>query len=159
MIIKGIVAEDFINYKDPSMFIIFPYCNFKCEKDCGKPGICQNLDVIKQKNIDISYEDIVDFYLKNDITKALVLGGLEPFDSFQDLENLIKCFRDKTNDVIVVYTGYNKEEIKKEIEELKNNFSNIIIKFGRFIPNQKSHFDEVLGVYLASDNQRGEKIS
>lgn len=159
MIIKGIVAEDFINYKDPSMFIIFPYCNFKCEKDCGKPGICQNSDVIKQKNIDISYEDIVNFYLKNDITKALVLGGLEPFDSFQDLENLIKCFRDKTNDVIVVYTGYNKEEIKKEIEELKNNFSNIIIKFGRFIPNQKSHFDEVLGVYLASDNQRGEKIS
>lgn len=159
MLIKGIVAEDFINYKYPSMFIIFPYCNFKCEKDCGKPGICQNSDVIKQKNIEISYEDIVNFYLKNDITKALVLGGLEPFDSFNDLKNLITYFRSKTSDAVVIYTGYDKEEIIKQVTELKNSFSNIIIKFGRFIPDQKSHFDEVLGVYLASDNQKGEKIS
>ena len=38
-------------------------------------------------------------------------------------------------------------------------YSNIIIKFGRFIPNQKPHYDPVLGVELASDNQYGEKIS
>jgi len=30
---------------------------------------------------------------------------------------------------------------------------NIIIKFGRFIPDQKSHMDETLGVELASPNQ------
>lgn len=35
MKIKGIVFEDFLNYKKPSLFIIFPYCSFKCDKDCG----------------------------------------------------------------------------------------------------------------------------
>ena len=34
-----------------------------------------------------------------------------------------------------------------------SKFANVIIKFGRFIPNQKPHFDEVLGVELASPNQ------
>ena len=38
-------------------------------------------------------------------------------------------------------------------------YPNIIIKFGRFKPNQKSHYDDVLGVNLISDNQYGEKIS
>ena len=37
-------------------------------------------------------------------------------------------------------------------------FTNIIIKFGRYIPNQKPHYDEVLGVNLASDNQYAERI-
>ena len=32
MIIKGLIDEDFINYKKPSMVIEFPYCNFKCDK-------------------------------------------------------------------------------------------------------------------------------
>ena len=34
--IRGINFEDFINYKKPSIFIAFPFCSFKCEKDCGK---------------------------------------------------------------------------------------------------------------------------
>ena len=44
------------------------------------------------------------------------------------------------------------------INNLKQ-FPNIIIKFGRFIPNQQSHYDEVLGINLASDNQYAKKIS
>jgi hypothetical protein len=35
MVIKGIVDEDFVNYKKPSMFIIMPYCDFKCDKEAG----------------------------------------------------------------------------------------------------------------------------
>ena len=62
------------------------------------------------------------------------------------------------NDDVVIYTGYNKEEIADKIEVLKK-FKNIIIKFGRFIPNSKKKYDEVLGVELASENQYGEKIS
>ena len=34
-----------------------------------------------------------------------------------------------------------------------HSWDNIIIKFGRFIPDQKSTFDSVLGVELASQNQ------
>jgi hypothetical protein len=38
------------------------------------------------------------------------------------------------------------------------NFDNIIIKYGRYIPGQEKHFDETLGVYLASDNQYAERL-
>ena len=60
-------------------------------------------------------------------------------------------------DDIVIYTGYNKEELIDRIEWL-SGFSNIIVKFGRYIPNQEKHFDEVLGIYLASDNQYAERL-
>ena len=33
MKIKGLMTEDFVNYKKVSMTIIFPYCTFKCGKD------------------------------------------------------------------------------------------------------------------------------
>jgi hypothetical protein len=38
------------------------------------------------------------------------------------------------------------------------DYKNIIIKYGRYIPNQTPHYDEVLGVYLASDNQYAVRI-
>ena len=80
-------------------------------------------------------------------------------DSFEDLYNLILCVRNKgCNDDIVIYTGFYKNEIFNKIDQLKQ-FKNIIVKFGRFIPNQKSHYDPVLGVNLASDNQYAERIS
>ena len=72
--------------------------------------------------------------------------------------DFIDLFRKKSNDDVVIYTGYNKEEIAGYVGALQE-FPNIYIKFGRFIPNQKSKFDEVLGVTLASDNQYGERIS
>ena len=46
-------------------------------------------------------------------------------------------------DDIIVYTGYDKEEIPEHLMTLKK-FKNIIVKFGRFIPNKKKHFDKVL---------------
>ena len=30
MILKGIIDEDFVNYKVPCMVLEFPYCDFKC---------------------------------------------------------------------------------------------------------------------------------
>ena len=38
-------------------------------------------------------------------------------------------------------------------------YPNIIIKYGRFIPDQKSHYDEILGVELASNNQYARNIT
>jgi len=58
--------------------------------------------------------------------------------------------------------GITKEMVEnsgKYLTEVIEEFDNIIVKFGRFRPNQKPHFDEVLGVNLASDNQYAEKIS
>ena len=156
--IRGLVDEDFVNYKKPAMFIAFPYCTFKCDTECGY-SVCQNSSLVENTNIiNIDEQIIIDRYIKNPITHSIVISGLEPFDSFNELVILIKSFREKTLDDIVIYSGYNKEEITSYIEELKQ-FKNIVIKFGRFIPNQEKHYDEVLQVTLASPNQYGEKIS
>jgi len=42
---------------------------------------------------------------------------------------------------------------------LLSQYKNVIIKFGRFIPNQEPHYDEILGVNLASNNQYARRIS
>lgn len=157
MILKGIIYEDFVNYKKISMYISFPYCSFKCDKEFGCQ-ICQNGSLANTENINISLDRIVDRYINNPISEAVVMAGLEPMDSFEELMELISAFRDKTEDDIVIYTGYYKDEILDKIDEL-SNFKNIIIKFGRFIPYQERHYDKVLGVYLASDNQYAERVS
>lgn len=158
MHIKFLVEEDFVNYKKPSMFIGFPTCTWKCEKECKIKGLCQNGSLANSPTFDISKEDIVKRYIDNPISKAIVFGGLEPFDSWEELANLVAEFRKHTNDDIVIYTGYYEMEIVHDIEYLRQNYDNIIVKFGRFIPNQDKHFDEVLGINLASNNQYGERI-
>ena len=156
MLIKNIVQEDFVNYKKPSMFIAFPFCSFKCERECGIK-CCQNSPLAQMPNIEVSIDTIVEAYLNNDITKAIVFGGLEPLDSFNDVYALIKAFRERTNDDIIIFTGYNKDEIAQQIILLRQ-FPNIIIKYGRFIPGDKPHRDECLGIDLASQNQYAERI-
>ena len=158
MIVKEIRDEDFTSYKKPSMVIGFPSCTFKCERECGCRGMCQNTTLATAPDINISFDKIVDRYLSNPITKAIIMAGLEPLDSWDDLRELITQFRLKTTDDLILYTGYNKEEIQDMVDWL-GQFANIIIKFGRFIPNQQPHYDEVLGVKLASDNQSAERIS
>ena len=153
MKIKGLISEDLVNYKKPSMTIIFPYCTFKCGE-----GYCQNSELAKAPIIEMNVNNLVDRYINNPITEAVVMQGLEPFDSWNDLKSFVHELREYCNDDIVIYTGYDKNEIIEKINEL-SKYTNIIVKFGRYIPNQEKHFDEVLGVYLASSNQRGEKIS
>lgn len=163
MLIKGLVDEDFINYKKPSMFIMFPSCNFKCDHEAGC-SICQNSSLAHEPDIEISTIEIVSRYVKNPITKAIVMGGLEPFETPADLYDLIKEFRKFTNDDIVIYTGFRECELKhllvyKKFLQAIQEFPNIIIKYGRFVPNQEKHYDEVLGVELASPNQYARRIS
>lgn len=158
MQIKFLIDEDFINYKKPSMFIGAGIsCSFKCDKDCEQE-VCQNSSLSREPTIKLSIEKIVKRYIDNPITSAIVIGGLEPFDNYQEVKALISELRHKTNDDIVIYTGYNKEEIKDKISDL-SIFPNIIIKFGRFVPNSQARTDEVLGVKLASSNQYAECIS
>ena len=159
MEIKGIIHEDFVNYKVCSMTIAMPYCTFKCDKECGS-NVCQNSKLVKDPTLDIPAAKIIDQYLYNPLSHAIVFQGLEPFDSYNDIYYFIYALRFifKNNDPVVIYTGYNKDEILSKIEDLLK-FSNIIIKFGRYIPNQKPHYDEILGVNLASDNQYAEVIT
>ena len=157
--IKEIRDEDFTSYKKPSMVIGFPRCNWKCEKMCGM-RVCQNSALAQSPDRIIGVKTIVNRYVNNPITSAIIMAGLEPFDSEEDLLTLISYLRVSTQDDIVIYTGFTKEEIQnREIYKYLLNAKNIIIKYGRFIPNQQPHYDEVLGVKLASDNQYAEVIS
>lgn len=157
MKLKGYIAEDHVNYKKWATVLEMPYCDYKCNKECGYE-ICQNTGLKIIPEFDLSIETIMQYYKKNPITEAIIFQGLEPFDSWSEMLEMITVFRKYCTDDIVIYTGYNKEEIQDKIDILKS-FINIIIKFGRFIPNQEPHYDEILGVNLASNNQYGEKIS
>ena len=114
--------------------------------------LCQNSPIATQKNHNFSDTRIVNRYLKNKLTSAIVIAGLEPLLQWDQLLSLIQEFRSKTDDDIVIYTGYYPEEIKDKIQELKK-FKNIIVKFGRYIPGQEVHLDPVLGVNLANKQQ------
>lgn len=157
MKIKGLIDEDFVNYKLPSMFIATSKCSFKCDAECGK-AVCQNLPLATAPVIGIGCKELVDRYVSNDISQAVCLGGLEPFDDIDELEAFICEFRSRCNDDIVIYTGYYENEIQPYINKLKASFKNIVVKFGRYIPDQQPHYDEVLGINLASDNQKGVRI-
>ena len=157
MIVKEIRDEDFTSYKKPSMVIGFPSCTFKCERECGQK-MCQNSALAQAPNIEININSLIERYMNNPITNAVICAGLEPFDTWEDLQCFIMNFRYWCNDEIIIYTGYNKNEIEDKIDWLKL-YEPIIIKYGRFIPNQQSHYDKVLGVKLASDNQYAEVIS
>lgn len=156
MKLKGINDYDICNYKKPAMFLIFPHCSFKCDKECGV-NVCQNSALALEPIIEIRVADIVHRYLDNPLTHAVVCGGLEPFDSAQDLTLFITYFRMHSKDPIIIYTGYKEEELTKQIKFLQN-FDNIIVKFGRFIPNSPHIYDAILGVELASDNQYAKHI-
>lgn len=153
MIVKDILWGDAVNYRVISLTIMFPYCTFKC----GEIN-CQNSALAQEKNVDVSIPDLVQQYIKDDMCEAVVMQGLEPLDSFNDVCEFISELRKYSNDPVVIYTGYYAVEVKKYIEELQK-YPNIIVKFGRYIPNQKPHRDEILDVDLASDNQYAKKIS
>lgn len=140
------------------MVIGFPHCTFKCEVYCDKKGLCQNSALAQAPDINVSVNDLVDRYINNPLSQAIVCAGLEPFDDFDDLLSLVQTARKYTQDDIVIYTGYNKIEVEKYVSTL-SKFENIVIKFGRFFPNQEKHYDNVLGIYLASPNQYAERIS
>lgn len=150
--------EDFINYKEPSMFLITSICDWKCCIEAND-NVCQNSELAVRPIIEIDNNKIFNAFIKNDIISAVVIGGLEPMLQFDEVIDLIKTFRDFGYiNPFVIYTGYYPDEITDKIEVLKN-FENIIVKFGRFIPNSPHRFDEVLGVELSSDNQYAIKVS
>lgn len=159
MRIKGIIDYDCTNYKLPCLTIEFPHCDFKCDKLNGC-SVCQNSTLAHEPDIEVSGEYIWQKYQENPLTKAFCFQGLEPFDSHMDLIELIKFIRVDKNcdDPIVIYTGYGQGE-DFVVEWDLQKYPNIIVKWGRFLLGHEPHYDEVLGVNLASNNQYAEKIT
>lgn len=153
--VKDVIDEDFVNYKKPSMFIATSKCSFKCEKE-DKYVRCQNSSIAKQKTIKENISKLINRYLKNDITSAIVFGGLEPFDQLDELISFITIFRKYSYDDIVIYTGYDEIEVYDALKAIlfaNNHNGKIIIKYGRFRSNGIKRYDNILGIELASSNQ------
>ena len=160
MILKDIIDEDFANYKLPSMFLSTSYCTWKCCIEANIPiSVCQNHLISQQDNIKVSADEIFRRYQSNPITHALVIAGLEPILQFDEVLDVIKCFRNNgCEDDIILYTGYYKHELPVQIETLKY-YKNIVIKFGRYKEGDVHHFDNTLGVFLTNKEQYAERIS
>lgn len=159
--VKAVMTERYQDYKYPCMFIACHSCSFKCDKEC-KMRVCQNSALAKSPDIEVSIHDLIRRYTENPITKSVVFGGLEPFDDIYNVLGFICELRDVgVDDDVVIYTGYTKQEVVDSFYEAYIELiscGNIIIKYGRFIPNKTKHFDPVLGVYLSSDNQYAERL-
>lgn len=161
MRVKTIVDEDFVNYRKPSMFIGTVSCGGKCCVEAGLPlNVCQN-DVWRESAaVVVNDAELCRRYLSNPITSAMVFGGLEPLEQQDEVLSLIKTLRRDfaCADDMVIYTGYYPNEVKEFLCHV-SEFENIVVKFGRFVPDRPHRFDEVLGVTLASDNQWAVKIT
>lgn len=153
MIIKALEDENFTNYKYPTMFIGMPSCTFKCCTEQGLPlSTCQNCELFRSENKEISISSLIKRYLANPITHGVVFGGLEPLDSWEEVKEFLVEFRKRSSDPIVIYTGYMESELT--LDQVKMFLElGIIVKFGRYVPGQKPHYDPVLGINLISDNQ------
>ncbi len=152
MRVKNIIWEDTVNYHKPSLFIGMAVCSFKCGKE-----YCQNKELMDMQDIEISEGMIIQKYLDNPLTEAIVLGGLEPLDQLSDVADLCSMMnvRGITDDV-VIYTGYTEEEAEQKIRflrKLNGAFRDMVVKYGRYIPDSKPVKDQVLGITLVSDNQ------
>ena len=160
MIVKLVKQDDFVQYKKPCVVVCFPNCTWKCCTEAGIPtSVCQNQEMCGLKDIDITPEDVYNLYKESLFAESICCSGLEPMLQFDDVLSLLKYFREHDcNADFVVYTGYYRNEIEDKIEQLAK-YKNVIVKFGRYVPNQARHYDEVLGVWLASDNQYAERIS
>lgn len=161
MRLKAIVDEDFQDYKKTALFLATAQCDFKCCREGGfDTSVCQNSSLATASTMDVPDKELVDRYLANPLSKAIVFGGLEPFLQFGEMISLIRYFRARgVMDDIVIYTGYEVKEILPEIKELLTvEGGKIILKLGRYKPNQAPHYDELLGVMLANDEQHAIEI-
>jgi hypothetical protein len=153
------LIESIGDYKLTSMFIVTSICDWKCCRESNIPvSVCQNSDLATQPTLDYPIEKIYQRYINDGLTHAIVIGGLEPMMQEYEVLALIKYFRiHNCNDDIVIYTGYNEDEISQEfITEIKN-YGNIVIKYGRYVPNSEKRYDDILGITLVSDNQYAKR--
>lgn len=160
MRVKAIKKERFQDYKLPNLFLAACSCDFKCCRESGlDTGVCQNAPLAQMPDKEIDNQSIYSYFVNDPITKAVVVGGMEPMLQIDEIVDLLAVFRDNgCNAPFVIYTGYYPDEIKEELDKLRQ-YPDVIVKFGRYIPDRPTRHDDVIGVTLASDNQYAEQIS
>ena len=156
--LKGLMDVSYQDYRKPSMVLTMAFCDFKCWKGELK-NPCQNSALAHSPIILVNTETILERYMKNPLSKALVFSGLEPLLQKYEMFGIVDEFRKQTMDDIVIFTGYDMDEIDEKFLDSLRPYENIYLKLGRYVPNSQSKYDPVLGITLASDNQYGIKIN
>ena len=141
-------------------------------KEYGIIGVlakgCKSLKSnLRSVTSNMTYATFTIYYKKD---KLSILKEATVIDNFKNIQkdivkisyasfllDISKQVYKQCNDVIVIYTGYNKKE-DFLVENMIRKYHNIIIKWGRYIVGHKPHYDEALGIMLASDNQYAEVI-
>lgn len=160
MKIYGLKPNDVVNYRLPSLFVGMGTCNWKCCTEAGlDKSVCQNSALALAPRCEVTPEELCRIYNASKVDEAIVVGGLEPLDDMEGLVDLVREFDTNCTGDIVIYTGYTEDEkqtiiVSDILPLVKRN--HLIVKFGRFVPNQEKHYDTILGVNLASDNQYGK---
>lgn len=153
MLVKTILPEDYVNYKKPALFISSSRCDGNCPN-------CQNQFLKDQTTLNIDNKRLVKLFIDNPLTEAIVLAGLDPFASFEDTLEFYKELRKESpTTTVVIYTGQYPTQLEREINSLVSIGGPLIIKFGDYREGDKPHFDELLGIELASDNQYAEDFT
>ena len=146
-------VEVFQDYKRSAVMFSAISCDWKCCKEAGR-DVCQNMKLTKGEIVVLSFDRALKM-VKDSITDAVLFAGLEPLLQADELVQFIEYLRQKgISKPIVIYTGYYPEEINQETL-LRLAKCQVVMKFGRYIPDRPSRFDEILGITLASDNQFG----
>ena len=126
-------------------------------------------------NKSVSSADIYNYYLSHPKFKAFVISGIDISVNAFDLTQIVDEIRNKQHclDDIIIWSEYTEEELNgepdKEYDKINfekvhavykqlQQYENIIVKFGRYVPGDKPHPDELLGVDLSSDNQYAKFI-
>lgn len=140
------------------MLIATHSCCFKCLTEQNLDlSICQNSHLNLSHTEESCIYDIINRYEENILSECIIFAGLEPMLQFDEIYEFINEFRKKSDDDVIIFTGYYENEISEEINRLKN-FKNIIIKFGRYIQNSEPRYDDVLKIKLISNNQYAKRV-
>ena len=151
MRLKQIIDESFGDYKLCSMLLIADKCTWKCEG-------CQNKHLSQLPSQNFPDEEILERFHNNPLTEAIVIGGLEPFEQLNELVIFIgEAIKAELNVPIVIYTGFEIDDFDlywSGFEPAAKTYKGpVIVKFGRYVANSESYFNEDLGVTLISKNQ------
>lgn len=99
----------------------------------------------------LTAEQILDKLPRDAIIDGLTISGGEPFEQVEGILELIKMFRSRYTEDILIFTGYTMEELYHgKSDKIKEIFENIaVLVDGQYIESKNS------GVGLrGSDNQR-----
>ena len=151
MRLKQIIDESFGDYKLCSMLLIADKCTWKCEG-------CQNKHLSQLPSQIFPDEEILERFRNNPLTEAIVIGGLEPFEQLQELVIFIgEAIKSDFKVPIIIYTGFEIDDFDlywSGFEPAAKIYKGpVIVKFGKYIADKPSYFNEDLGVSLISDNQ------